>query len=236
VLSAKTTTVVPEIVKQTDVVKTPDAQPQTPASAKIGKKAEHGVALPKAAVPTAKVMPTTAVPQAIPQMPHAMQMQAPAQTLQLEDIHIPVDPPMWPPAPGWWLVLVLLLVAGAFIPARGYRYRKIRRQRQHILDALKNLQTDLLQQGDNKALANINRLLRRLALMFYQREQVASLTGKNWLAFLDKSGETEDFTQGAGQLLADAPYRPSLTGSDDIKELSKVVEQWVGKIVKEIRS
>ena len=190
--------------------------PLTAAKAKAKAQAQHQTLQ----------MPTAA--PALPTVPAAQ------QTLQLEDIHLPDDPTMWPPAYGWWIVLVLILFAGVLIPSRGYHYRKLHRQRKRILDALSNLQADLQQQGDNKALANINRLLRRLALMHYPREQVASLTGKQWLAFLDKSGETRDFTQGAGQLLADAPYRASLADSADISGLSKAVKRWVEKIIKEI--
>jgi len=157
------------------------------------------------------------------------------QTLQLEDIHLPATPAFWPPAPGWWIAFALLLAAIGLITMRGYRYRKIRQQRLHILNALKVLQQDLEQQADPEAFANINQLLRRLALMFYPREQVASLTGSDWLKFLDDSGNTRAFTEGAGQLLSDSPYQNRLPEALDIDGFSAVVESWVNRLTREVK-
>jgi hypothetical protein len=158
------------------------------------------------------------------------------QTLQLEDIHLPASPTLWPPAPGWWIAFALLLAVIGFSGVRAYRYRKIRRQRQHILNALKVLQQDLAQQADPEAFVSINQLLRRLALMFYPREQVASLTGRDWLEFLDRSGNTHDFTQGMGRLLGDAPYQNQLPENIDIAGFSAVVERWVKQMTREVKA
>lgn len=159
-----------------------------------------------------------------------------AQTLQLEDIHFPASPSFWPPAPGWWIAFALLLALIVFIGRRTVRYRRIRRQRQYILNALQVLQQDLAQQPDPEAIANINQLLRRLALMRYPREQVASLTGDEWLKFLDRSGDTDAFSQGAGQLLSDSPYRKRLPDSVDIDGFSQAIEHWVNHITREVKA
>jgi len=158
------------------------------------------------------------------------------QTLQLEDIHLPATPSFWPPAPGWWIAFALLLGVIGFIVRRAYRYRKFRQQRQYILNALQVLQQDFAQQPDPEAIASINQLLRRLALMFYPREQVASLTGHDWLKFLDRSGETDDFTQGSGQLLGTAPYQNRLPEDSDIEGFSNAIENWVKRITREVKA
>ena len=48
--------------------------------------------------------------------------------------------------------------------------------------------------------------MRRVALAAWPREQVADLAGKDWLAFLDRTGGKGAFTDGPGATLVTAPY------------------------------
>ncbi len=110
------------------------------------------------------------------------------------------------------------------------RFRKLKKQQQHILQALAKLEEKLKKDKNTQALAEINILLRKLALMRYPRKKIASLTGKNWLYFLDNSGNTKDFSMGAGRVLADVPYFEKMPEKIDINELSRVVKKWVKHI------
>jgi hypothetical protein len=47
------------------------------------------------------------------------------------------------------------------------------------------------------------------------------------LAFLDKSVTGEPFTEGGGQLLADAPYRNSSPTELEISQLISLCEDWL---------
>ncbi len=169
------------------------------------------------------------------------QVQTPQnqQEIQLADIHIPAKPSAWPPAYGWWILLALLVALITVISLKVTRYRKLKKQQKLTLQMLHVLEKKLQQNAGTEVLAEINILLRRLALMHYPRKKIASLTGKEWLAFLDKSldssGKAKDFSQGAGRILGDAPYLAKLPDNADIKGLSKVVKKWVKNIsVKEL--
>ncbi len=148
--------------------------------------------------------------------------------LQLRDIHLPAEPGFWPPAPGWWILAVLLLALLAWATWVGLRRYRLLRQRQRILAMLAELEqeTDTI---TPQSIARISTLLRRLALMRYPRQRVAALTGTDWLQFLDESGGNGRFSHGPGQVLASGPYQPSLPSDLDIGALSVLLRDWIKK-------
>ncbi len=148
--------------------------------------------------------------------------------LQLRDIHLPAEPGWWPPAPGWWVVAALLLALLAWTARIALRHYRLHKQRQHILAMLDTL-TQRPDDASPQAIAEISTLLRRLALMRYPRQQVAALTGADWLQFLDRSGGEGRFSQGPGQVLATGPYQPNPPTDLDIAALSALVREWVKK-------
>ena len=132
-----------------------------------------------------------------------------AATLDLRDIHAAAAPPVWPPAPGWWLLAVLLialLVIGSLWLLRRYKVYRLNRQVMHELE--------------------LSILLRRIALRRYAREQVASLTGSAWLRFLDATGGNGEFEHGVGQVLEVGPYCPH-PQELPAEELLALARRWV---------
>ncbi|HED19666.1 MAG TPA: DUF4381 domain-containing protein [Gammaproteobacteria bacterium] len=149
--------------------------------------------------------------------------------LQLRDIHLPAEPGLWPPAPGWWILVALLLVLlvwATWVATRRYR---LHRQRQRILAMLGELEQETGADTTPEKIAQISILLRRLALMRYSRRRVAALTGKDWLSFLDESGGQGCFSRGPGQVLATGPYQPTLPNDLDTRALGTLVRDWVKK-------
>ncbi len=158
------------------------------------------------------------------------QAQGAKQELQLADIHLAAKPSAWPPAPGWWILFFLLVGLLTFTGMKLIHYLRLKNHQKRILQALGQLEKKLIKDQSPETIADINILLRRLALAHFPRKNIASLTGHDWLNFLDKSGNTKDFSQGAGKLLADAPYLANIPQSADIKGLSSVVKKWVKRI------
>jgi hypothetical protein len=156
------------------------------------------------------------------------------QSLQLRDIHLPASPDIWPPAPGWWLLATILLFLLGWGWFKWLQHRKRQREQQAIMQNLIPIEKQLLSQPDNETLAKLNILLRQLALMHYPHKQIASLNGKNWLGFLDQSGQTSEFSQGIGRVLAEAPYRANDATTLSIKQSKKLlalVKNWINKAI-----
>ncbi len=147
--------------------------------------------------------------------------------LQLRDIHLPAEPGLWPPAPGWWILAALLLVLLSWAAWFALRRYRLHRQRQRILAVLSELEQKTANNATPEKIAQISILLRRLALMRYPRRQVAALTGNDWLSFLDESGGYGRFIHGPGQVLASGPYQSALPTDLDTVALGSLVRSWV---------
>lgn len=153
--------------------------------------------------------------------PGAQALPEPA-TLELRDIHPPADPALWPPAPGWWVALGLILAALVLVGQRLWRAHRVRTRRRRILAELAGLGTST--QGAELA-AGVSALLKRIALTRFDRSEVAPLTGAAWLDFLDRHGGEGGFAKGPGQVLADGPYAP--TPSVETQALLDLAGAWV---------
>lgn len=152
-------------------------------------------------------------------------------SLKLRDIHLPGDPSFWPLAPGWWLLLILVLLIGAWLVLKLLRRMRQKKHQQQILNEYTVLETKLLNNPNNEAIANINIFLRRLAISKYPRSDIASLTGANWLQFLDESGNTQEFSKGIGRILVDAPYQSGELKNFNSKEFTSsftsLIRAWI---------
>lgn len=154
--------------------------------------------------------------------------------LPLRDIHLPAPVSWWPPAPGWWALLVLVVLVLAALGV--WRYVRTRRARLDIRAAglieLHKLRDTYNHDGDGHRLArDLSVLLRRLSLNAYPDAQVAGLINNDWLTFLDRhAGDDTPFSTGAGHALLDAPFRAA---SDfDADKLLAVCEHWVDALPK----
>jgi hypothetical protein len=149
---------------------------------------------------------------------------SPLEGLGLRDIHAAPPPDFWPPAPGWWVLAALLL---ALLIAIGWRLTRVLRRRRRRARILAELDTLSTRSPDQLA-SRVSTLLRRVALMCFARREVAPLTGNAWLAFLDRTGGNGAFIQGAGKVLATAPYSSAhdATGIDS-DALVALARQWI---------
>ncbi len=149
------------------------------------------------------------------------------ELLQLRDVHTPPAPPSWPPAPGWWLLGLLLLALLGWVAFRVTRYWLRRRRRRLILQALERVAAGFDPEHPSRFLAELSALLRRVAIGRYSRRRVAPLTGRAWLAFLDETGGDGAFSNGVGQIIEAGPYRE--LEELDPKPLLELARHWIEK-------
>lgn len=154
-----------------------------------------------------------------------------APSLELRDIHLPEPISWWPIAPGWWLLAggILLTIIVFFIARKIYLSRQLKRDIDTELNAIKQqFQTT---QNKSQLAKALSILLRRASITFYPRNNIAGLTGNDWLLYLDSTcaspGEIK-FQSDIGQTLLNAPYLPEDTRLDfDAPALIKLCESWL---------
>ena len=156
----------------------------------------------------------------------------PSSLDNLFDIVVPPPVSWWPPAPGWYLVGGLAIALAVWAAWRGWQRWRAAAYRRAALAELRQLEA---RAGDgaqhDAALCEVPALVKRTALAAYPRETVASLAGPEWLRFLDRTGHTDAFTHGRGQVLAELAYDPRVAPGVDgpaMRELFDVVARWIG--------
>jgi len=147
----------------------------------------------------------------------------------LRAISLPQPVSFRPAAGGWIIIGIIAMIAIRllFIAVKKYRSNAYRREGLHLL---KELQINSNNSRSATVAANISVILKRAALATYPREQVASLTGNEWLCFLDKTYEENKFSSKPGSLLGDTVHRKPNADSIDsrtVKDLFVIAETWI---------
>lgn len=162
----------------------------------------------------------------------------------LADLHpllAPPPVPWWPPAPGWWLLAVLLpaLAWAAWHWRRRWlpKPRAVETQ-EGQLDPLRLAALDELAQLPRPYdgapagpwLQALNALLKRLCRARWPNDHSHTLSGRAWLAFLDNRCPAAGLTRW--MILVEGGYRAECKLDDKaIEGLSASVETWVRKHV-----
>ena len=145
---------------------------------------------------------------------------------KLHDLVEPAAVAWWPLAPGWWIVIALLLVwLGAAFVTAWIRWRKTayRRAGLRLLDKIEKASANA--SADSvRLLGSLSSLLKRVALAAFPRERVASLSGDEWIAFLDRTSAGARFATEPMNLLAGASYHDSASAQLDDEQFSAICD------------
>lgn len=158
----------------------------------------------------------------------------PASLQNLHDIISPQAVAWLPLAPGWYALGLTLFLLGSWFSVHKYLLWKRNRYRREALVELAAIQK---QAADGSVyqqiLPQLSELVKRTAIAAYGRNLVASLTGDEWLGFLDTTGSTRLFTQGDGQLLQGGSYQSAAQlaklSNEQVAGLQEAVFYWIRK-------
>lgn len=145
--------------------------------------------------------------------------------LPLRDIHLPAPISWWPPAPGWWILLALVLLIPLAVFWLKRRPRKVRVQKAAAA-ALQTVLQDHARHGDQaQLLTELSALCRRIALSYCPREQVAGVTGTAWGQTLNQLSEKPVLDDHSLQLLTRGAYMAN--APTEVAPLIEQLNTWV---------
>lgn len=146
----------------------------------------------------------------------------------LQEIALPAPVPYLPQTMGWAVVGGGVLLALIYMCWRIVRHRRANAYRRAALAELDRIEQQLPASGSDYG--SLPSLLKRTAIAATSRQQVAALTGDEWLRFLDHSLGGNAFQQGPGQLLIRIAYAtspPQDISRDELRSLIALSRRWI---------
>ena len=140
----------------------------------------------------------------------------------LHDIIVPEAVGFFPPAPGWNIILLLLLALLFHTLVKAYmRYKRSLYRR----EALKEL--DTYRQHSKENASSLLMLAKRVAMAAYGREVIAKLYDDAWWDFMEKHSKAKvgsETREDIAKLLYDASYTMNSELQDTV---IKLVRLWI---------
>ena len=148
---------------------------------------------------------------------------------QLADIHLPAEISFWPPAFGWWILGLLLLIAGSFATKKLYKKAEQRKACQNALAQLENCLERLDEGAGHQKLLryvnDVNTVLRRVALAKFPESNPGSLVGETWIAFIRRTGNSSQLDDQLSAALSHGRFRKQL--EVDSQALNQMARSWI---------
>ena len=133
-------------------------------------------------------------------------------------------------APGWYILLGLLLLFLLIYGAINYIKYQRNRYRREAIEILLNL--ELSTDRTSYFITRVAAVLKRVAISSYGRMEVGALTGKEWLVYLDrKNSRMQVLSENPRILLTEQLYQSSAKQATvkDLEELRSTSLEWIKK-------
>ncbi|EMI52935.1 DUF4381 domain-containing protein [Rhodopirellula sallentina] len=132
---------------------------------------------------------------------------------QLRDVAVPPPVSWWPLAPGWWVLIAVVVAGVVFGVLKWRRHWLADAYRRDALEAVDRASTD----------AAIVQILKRTAIGADTRSHVGSLTGRRWCDWLSATGDAS-MTDETAERITVGVYRD---GNRRTPELADFAKRWI---------
>lgn len=145
---------------------------------------------------------------------------------QLRDVHNPDAISWWPLAPGWWIIIALVILIGTLLIIRVYLKKRHHRFARSAVNELKQLQLE----SEPRWLAKSQNIMRRASLCYISSPEVSRMNQAQWIAFLQSTGQGS-LSKETLQKLKDLPFQPAqATEHLDKEAMLNEFTQWCLKL------
>lgn len=155
---------------------------------------------------------------------------------ELQPIILPPAISLWPPAPGWWLLgfalIAALLVCYLILHNSSPTQPSISSDplRESALQQLYALDKPYHGEQAGPWLQQLNQLLKRICAIRYPEHTSHTLSGRQWLAYLDSRCPAAGLTRW--MILVQGSYQPDCRLDDkSIHQLQQAIDTWIRKHV-----
>ena len=142
----------------------------------------------------------------------------------LQELALPEAIPYWPQTIGWYFIALILLLVIFWLCLKVWKQWQRNTYRRAALRQL-----SLIESGTGK-LSELPLLLRSTALQAFPRHEVASLRNIEWTHWLNKSANSDIFTDAQAGIIAVLPYacEHDLTiNKSDVNSIINASRYWI---------
>ncbi|MFJ7355718.1 DUF4381 domain-containing protein [Phyllobacterium sp. NPDC097923] len=141
----------------------------------------------------------------------------------LADIALPPDVSWMPQTWGWAVLAGAICLALGWSIWRWARRWRRNRYRREAINCLRQMSMADLP-------GHVPVILKRTALAAWPRQQVASLTGKEWVTFLERAAPNHSLDSELARFIAELEYVSAHAASGpDASQLRQAAIRWIGK-------
>lgn len=154
---------------------------------------------------------------------------------QLADIHLPEPVGFWPPAPGWWVLAIIVLILAGLAIRQYMRHARLRKVCDYALaeltrcyDKLEANTAENPSESKLRYINEVNSVLRRVALVHFPQSAIASLDGTAWVDFIREKGESSAMTDEIAAALSFGRFQKQC--DVDVDALDNFGRLWVSSL------